>query len=164
MSISIRPMRPEDAAGKALVHYRSWLETYPGLMPAEYLNGRSLDKCEELARRFPENTLVALDGAQVVGFACYALKARAFVSLRPASELAALYVLKDWQGQGVGSALLSRCLALLPERRVALFVLQGNENAVRFYESRGFAFTGHSLTQPVPGGSLTELEMVRERE
>lgn len=163
MSILIRPMTPEDAAGKALVHYQSWLETYPGLMPAEYLAGRSLEKCEETARSFPDNNLVALDGEQVVGFAAYAPAARDSVSLRPASELVALYVLRDWQGRGVGSALLARCFELLPEKRVALFVLRGNEKAVRFYQSKGFCFTGHSLTQPVPGGSLTELEMLLER-
>ena len=163
MSYTIRPMTAGDAEGKGLVHYQAWMETYPGLMPAEYLAGRSLEKCVEMARRFTENNLVACAGERIVGFAAYAPAARDFVSLRPASELVGLYVLRDHQGRGVGSALLARCLELLPEKRVALFVLQGNEKAIAFYKSKGFVFTGHALTQAVPGGSLTELEMTLER-
>jgi len=161
---AIRPMATaSETAGKARVHYASWLETYPGLMPEEYLAQRSLLKCEETARAFPENTLVALAGEEVVGFVSYAPQAREFVSVRPGSEIVALYVLKEHQGKGVGTALLARALELLPERKVALFVLRGNEGAVGFYRHKGFRFTGKTLTQPVPGGELTELEMVLER-
>lgn len=160
----IKPMETEaEIGGKAFVHYTAWLETYPGLMPREYLERRSLEKCEALARAFPENTLVALAEGKVVGFLGYCPEARDFVSLRPASEIAGLYVLRAHQGKGVGAALLDRALDLLPEKRVALFVLRGNEKAIGFYLHRGFRFTGKSLTQTVPGGELTELEMVLER-
>ena len=160
----IKPMETEaEIAGKAFVHYTAWLETYPDLIPREYLERRSLEKCEALARAFPENTLVALEEGKVAGFLGYCPEARDFVSLRPASEITGLYVLRAHQGKGVGGALLDRALALLPEKRVALFVLRGNGNAVGFYLHRGFRFTGKSLTQTVPGGELTELEMVLER-
>ena len=164
MSYLIKPMTTDvEIMGKAYVHYASWLETYPGLMPEKYLARRSLLKCEETARAFPENTLVALAGDRVVGFLSYAPQAREFVSVRPASEIVALYVLRERQGKGIGAALLERALELLPERNVALFVLQGNEQAVGFYRHKGFEFTGKSLAQAVTGGELTELEMVLER-
>ena len=164
MALRVKPLTAaSEMAGKAYVHYAAWLETYSGLMPREYLEKRSLAKCEEIARAFPENTLVALDGDRVVGFLSYAPRARDFVSIRPASEIIGLYVLRSHQGTGVGGALLDAALALLPERKVALFVLLGNENAVGFYEHRGFRFTGKKLTQAVTGGELTELEMVLER-
>ncbi len=79
------------------------------------------------------------------------------------AEIVGLYVLQAHQGKGVGAALPARALELLPERRVALFVLLGNENAIGFYRHEGFRFTGKSLTQAVTGGELTELEMVLER-
>ena len=164
MPYAIKPMTTaSEIAGKAYVHYAAWLETYPGLMPREYLEKRSLAKCEETARSFPDNTLVALDGDKVVGFLSYAPQARDFVSIRPASEIVGLYVLQNRQGKGVGGALLDAALELLPERKVALFVLLGNENAIGFYRHRGFRFTGKELTQAVTGGELTELEMVLER-
>ena len=160
----IKSMETEaEIAGKAFVHYTAWLETYPDLMPREYLERRSLEKCEALTRAFPENTLVALADGRVVGFLGYCPEARDFVTLHPASEITGLYVLGAQQGKGVGAALLDRALELLPEKRVALFVLRGNENAIGFYRHKGFRFTGASLTQTVPGGELTELEMVLER-
>ena len=164
MAYIIKPMTTEaEMRGKAYVHYAAWLETYPGLMPREYLEKRSLQKCEETARAFPDNTLVALDGDKVAGFLSYAPEARDFVSVRPASEVVALYVLRDHQGKGVGGALLDRALELLPEKKVALFVLRGNEQAIGFYRHRGFRFTGRELTQKEIGGELTELEMALER-
>ena len=164
MAYIIKPMTTEaEMRGKAYVHYAAWLETYPGLMPREYLEKRSLQKCEETARAFPDNTLVALDGDKVAGFLSYAPEARDFVSVRPASEVVALYVLRDHQGKGVGGVLLDRALELLPEKKVALFVLRGNEQAIGFYRHRGFRFTGRELTQKVTGGELTELEMALER-
>ena len=91
MAYIIKPMTTEaEMRGKAYVHYAAWLETYPGLMPREYLEKRSLQKCEETARAFPDNTLVALDGDKVAGFLSYAPEARDFVSVRPASEVVAL--------------------------------------------------------------------------
>ena len=164
MSILIKPMETEaEIMGKAFVHYAAWQETYPGLMPREYLERRSPEKCRALARAFPENTLVALEGEKTAGFLSYLPAARDFVSLHPASEVTGLYVLRAHQGKGVGGALLDRALTLLPERRVVLFVLRGNERAIGFYRHRGFRFTGKALTQAVPGGELTELEMALER-
>ena len=51
----IKPLTTNaEITGKAYIHYTSWLETYPGLMPEKYLAKRSLEKCEETARAFPE--------------------------------------------------------------------------------------------------------------
>ena len=84
----IKSMETEaEIAGKAFVHYTAWLETYPDLMPREYLERRSLEKCEALTRSFPENTLVALADGRVVGFLGYCPEARDFVTLHPASEI-----------------------------------------------------------------------------
>lgn len=96
----IRKMSPAHQDGKGYVHYQSWQETYRGLMDDRILDSLSLDRCRELAKRYPESTLVALDqanGDKVVGFACYAKEAREFITLPGASELCALYVLKEYQ-------------------------------------------------------------------
>lgn len=157
---------PADRAGKAFVHYQSWLETYTGLMDQRILARHSLDTCRAIAENYPENTFVLLDREQkdrVAGFACYLLSARSFVSVPDASEICALYVLREYQGQGLGKLLMEHCLAWLPRPRVALFVLKGNENAVGFYEHMGFRFTGRQRTEQVSGAEITELEMVLER-
>lgn len=163
----VHPMlSPQDREGRALVHYQAWQETYPGLMPEDVLSAHTLERCREKAndRRFSSsaNTFVALDrenGDRVVGFAALSRRARDFVSVPDAGEIVALYVLREFQGYGIGRKLLEHCLAWLPQPRTALFVLKGNDKAIGFYEHIGFRLTGHELTQD----GMTELEMVLEK-
>ena len=147
--------------GKAYVHYTAWTETYTGLMPDEYLASRSLERQRRRTHESPGNTLVAVADGQVVGFASFLPQARDHVSVRPAAEIVALYVLRAYQRRGIGTALMRECISGVPPLPVALFVLRGNEKAIRFYEKNGFAFTGTQLEQTVTGGTLVELEMLR---
>jgi len=59
----------EEIKGKAYVHWKSWQEAYPGLVDQNYLNALTLEKCEEMAYRWPENILVAKDGEKIAGAA-----------------------------------------------------------------------------------------------
>ena len=57
MDIIIKPMQTEEEIrGKAFVHWKSWQESYAGIVDAEYLSRMSVERCEESARRWPENT------------------------------------------------------------------------------------------------------------
>ena len=134
-NLLIRPMIPEDADGKAYVHYTSCLETYTGLMDPEFLAASTLDKYHAIALRFVETTLVAeLDG-QIVGFGCW----------DPKGEIPALYVLRDAQGYGIGRRLLETMLERLSDcKQVRLEVLEGNDRAIGFYEHMGFRLDGTS--------------------
>ena len=53
-----------------------------------------------------------------------------------------LYVLPQWQGHGLGSALLDHAKARSPDR-LLLWTFQRNLNARAFYEARGF----HAIRQ-----------------
>lgn len=53
------------------------------------------------------------------------------------SHLDSLDVLPEWQGRGVGAALLERAKALRPDG-LELWVFQRSEEARRFYERHGF--------------------------
>ncbi len=155
------PATDLELDGKAFVHYTAWNESYTGLIPQAYLDTRSLEQCRTIARSPGANTLVAVTEEQVAGFASYLPDCRSFVSVPDSCEVVALYVLERYKGQGIGTALLQRCLRELPEEKaVVLFVLEGNEKAIRFYEKQGFVFTGHALAQKIPGGEIRELEMV----
>ena len=71
MDVNIHPMRPEDTDGKGFVHWKSWQETYTGRMPEAFIARQTLEKCQENARRRPENTLVVRLNGKIVGFSCY---------------------------------------------------------------------------------------------
>ncbi len=164
MAFEICPMELKYAQGRGYVHFAAWRETYSELMDERFLRAQPLEACVGCARAHPDDGFVALAGDEVVGFVRLNRTARDFVSVPGAAEIVALYVLRAYQGQGIGTALLGRCLAECPKRDLALFVLSGNERAIRFYERRGFRFTGKALTEEREGAQITELEMVRRCE
>lgn len=160
----IKPAKTRaELDGKAYVHYTAWNECYTGLIPQKYLDSRSLEQCRSRAVR-GGGTLVAIENGEVVGFACSVNMCREFVSVKPSCEITGLYVLEKAQKRGIGSALMARSLSGLPQDLpVVLFVLDKNRKAIEFYQKRGFRFTGHSITEEVPGGSIRELEMIYMR-
>lgn len=160
-------MSPADRAGKAYVHYTAWRETYTGIMDPRVLAWHTPEHCREMAETHWQNTLVLLDRERedrVAGFACYLYRARDFISLPEAGEVTGLYVLREYQGRGLGRMLLEACLRHIPRPNVALMVLKGNGQAIGFYEHMGFRLTGREQTDQIGGGEVTELEMVLERE
>lgn len=139
MCITITPMTTEaELLGKAYVHWKSWQETYRGLIDDNYLDHvMTLEKCETIARCWPQNLWVAKDGERVVGFVgC----GRNDVDC---GEVHSIYVLREYQGQGVGRALMEMALAQLCDcRHIMLWVLRGNERLFAFIRAPAFFSTG----------------------
>ncbi|MBD5133122.1 MAG: GNAT family N-acetyltransferase [Clostridiales bacterium] len=157
----IKPMESEEEInGKGYVHYRSWHETYAGLIDACYLESITLEKCVGIARQWPENIIVAKDGDKVIGFVgCGAYRDE---TLPGYGEVFSIYVLREYHGQKVGYALMNAAFERLSVyQRVAVWVLKGNDKAIRFYERYGFRFDGGSADVML-GGPNTELRMVYE--
>lgn len=162
----IRDMTPEHCDSKGYVHYKSWQETYRGLLDDRILDRQTLENCQISANRYPQNTLVLLDRNRrdrVVGFACYIAEARDFFSVSGASEVMAIYLLEQYKGLGLGRRLMEACLERLPHPSVVLLVLEGNTRAIGFYEHMGFRLTGHRRTERISGAEMTELEMLLQR-
>ncbi len=154
MNIVVKPMETEEELlGKAYVHWRSWHEAYEGLVPASYLDRLTLEKCEQTARRWPDNLLTAKDGERVVGFAGYGTSRDE--DLPETGEVFAIYVLGEYWGKGVGKMLMDAALKKLEQYgAVAVWVLKGNARAIRFYEKCGFLPDGREqavhLDKPLP--------------
>ena len=153
----IKPMETEDEIrGKAYVHWKSWQESYRGIVDDGYLDRMTVSRCEEMASRYPENTLVAKDGERVVGFVCAGPSREAAAD----GEVYALYVLQDYQHRGIGYALMRRALDELRNCRVIrLWAFAENKKALRFYERVGFRPDGTEkeivLGTPAKGVRLT---------
>lgn len=159
----IKKMESEaEIEGKAYVHYKSWQETYAGLIDTEYLKGMTLQKCTAIARKWTDDILVAKDGEKVIGFVGYG--AYRDGTLPEHGEVYGIYVLAEYHGTKVGYELMNAALKMLSEyRRIALCVLKGNDRAIRFYERYGFRFD-ETEKEILLGTPNTELRMIFERQ
>ena len=107
-------------------------------MPEAFIARQTLEKCQEIARRWPENTLVVRLNGKIVGFSCYGTDDSG------AGEVFAIYLLKEAQGLGLG-----RKLSRLGRRSpVTLWVLENNDPAIGFYEHYGFRMDGAQKGAP----------------
>lgn len=144
MRYPIKPMETEaEARGKAYVHWKSWQESYAGIVDPGYLSRLTLEKCEAMAFRYPENTWVAMDGERVVGFTAAGAYRGADDGETDEGEVYAIYVLQEFQKQGIGYALMRHSLSVLQGcRRIYVWVLRENQKGISFYERVGFRADG----------------------
>ena len=99
---------------------------------------------------------------KVVGFAGYG--AYRDDTLPDCGEVFAIYVLAAYHGQGIGYALMNAAIEKLSAyKKIAVWVLKGNERAIRFYERCGFRFDG-AEEQIMLGVPNIELRMIYERD
>ena len=158
MKIIIKTMEtPEEIEGKSLAHWQTWREAYDNLLPAEYQETMTLDRCRFFSQKYPENTLIAMDGKKVVGFISYGNFRDEAIQ---AGEIIALYVLKDYYGKGVSKQLMHAAFVALDQfSEIYLWVLKDNKRAIAFYQKMGFTFDGQEQILKL-GKPVKELRMI----
>lgn len=155
--VTIRPAAPADAEALTGLHLDCWDDAYAGLLDPAILVARRSGVAERAERwrrvlAGPGTTLAAEHEGGLVGFVCPG--AARDPEPGPAEEVYALYVRARWWGTGIGHALL---VAALGDRPAYLWVLEGNDRAIRFYERQGFRRDGGTRA----GAEGTHLRMVR---
>lgn len=161
--VNIRPATPEEAPAIARVQVQAWRETYPGLVPHDFLEHmtgearreRAAQGWAQAARNSQQVVLVAGVAGEVVGFVAGG-PARDFPGY--GGELYALYLLRAGQGRGTGRALvqaLARRLTALGHHDLMLWVLR--ENPTRGFYARLGAAEIAEKREAVPGGELVEV-------
>ena len=158
MKIIIKTMEtPEEIEGKSIVHWHTWREAYDDLLPAEFQETMTLDRCRFFSQKYPENTLIAIDGKKVVGFISYGNFRGETIQ---AGEIIALYVLKDYYGKGVSKQLMHAAFVALDQfSEIYLWVLKENKRAIAFYQKMGFTFDGQEKILEL-GKPVKELRMM----
>ena len=158
MKIIIKKMEtPEEIEGKSLVHWQTWREAYDDLLPADFQETMTLEKCRFFSQKYPENTLIAMDGKKVVGFISYGNYRDETIQ---AGEIIALYVLKDYYGKGVSEQLIHAAFVALNQfSEIYLWVLKENKRAIAFYQKMGFTFDGQEKILKL-GKPVKELRMM----
>ena len=152
----------EELCGRGYVHCTSWQEAYRGIVSDRYLDSMTVEATTARARQFPENTLVAKDKENVVGFAVYGPSRDE--DLTDAGEVVAIYVLSEYYGRKIGYRLMNEAISRLGEyNTVLVWVFEKNERAIRFYHKYGFEFDG-SRKQWNLGTPVSIVRMIKKRE
>jgi len=71
-----------------------------------------------------------------------------------------IHVLPEFQGQGVGSALLNQVLKWLKSKEIVLQVAKSNQKAISFYQKFGFFPTGRGNPIRVADKKIDTVKMI----
>ena len=160
----LRSARPADAAAIARVHVESWRATYAGLLPDSFLHRLSVAehaaRWTRMLRPGGDTVLVVEDGRHgVVGFGSAGPARQDQMPVGDwQGEIYTLYLLTDWQGRGLGRALIHGLFDRLVEAgqpRIALWVVAANPTRF-FYEAMG-GRTIARRSEPFAGVMLDEI-------
>ena len=142
-SVRIREGLPKDSRAIARIHVDTWKTTYRQLIPDALLDALRYDERERswhevLSRSNARSAVfVADDGSEPVGFAACGPARDQHESYD--AELYAIYVLKAYQGFGIGKRLFEACAGRITQAGysgIRLWVLEENP-ARKFYEAVG---------------------------
>jgi ribosomal protein S18 acetylase RimI-like enzyme len=156
MDTTLRRARPADAPELTRIHVAAWRKAYRGIVPESTLQsftveGRTERFCTFLAEDSAE-TYIAEHESRAVGFLTLGACRDADVQGGSTGEIWGIYILPEYWRRGFGKYLCEQGQSLLASRGfkiAALWVLEANNRARRFYEAMGF----------FPDGSNKELSL-----
>ncbi|HAM79214.1 N-acetyltransferase family protein [Ornithinibacillus bavariensis] len=142
--MNIRKAIISDANGIAKVHVDSWRSTYKNIISDSFLNSLSYERRTELWERNTtrEGNYVFVaenESGEIVGFADCGKRENNHIE--NAGDLTSIYLLEEYQGQGIGRLLLKELFLKFKElgyNKVFVEVLEDNKTRY-FYEYYGAA-------------------------
>lgn len=153
--VRIRDAGPEDSEALARVRTLSWRSAYDGLLSPEAIASATGPDCAERQRAFlaedpARRALLAEDDGEAVGMAVYGPDRDAGGPDASGAELYVIYVLPAYWSKNVGRPLMDQVIEDVRAggySRLALWVVEANERARRFYERYGFAITDKTIAE-----------------
>lgn len=139
--IKIRKAILSDAKGIAKVHVNSWKTTYANIVSDEYLSNLSYESREKMwTNAIPNGDVYVAESHEgiIVGFSKGG-KERSNKYNGYDGEIYAIYILKEYQGKGIGKALVKPVIDEIKGMGLnSMLVLVLKDNISRlFYESLG---------------------------
>ncbi len=166
----MRPARLEDADDIARVQLDTWRAAYGSVLPAEALQLPDAEVAAAWRTALHRDAgrsqvLVALEGAEVVGFAASAPAQDADLQAASPAELTALLVVPRWGRRGHGSRLLAALVDGWREQgveRVVAWVFEQDAASRSFLEQAGWEPDGATRAlDPGPGGGSAVQRQLR---
>jgi GNAT superfamily N-acetyltransferase len=158
MNFVIREMKKEDILAVQHVAKTSWNDTYKDIIPipAQEKFLQHAYSHDMMSHRLQHSHLFVgeVDG-KVVGFANFSP-----IKHQYETELGAIYLLPEYQGNGIGTALLQTGIAMMEGvKKVYINVESENKKGKAFYNAKGFAVVD-AFEEDFDGYMLKTLRMV----
>ncbi len=147
---TVRPATADDIEAFEAVRIATWKACFRGIVSDEFLDGLTLpphriQRCRDVIEDTAGSAvLVARAGDRFIGMGMAEPASDACLE-SDVGEIRALYVHPDWQGRGVGRALLgalTKALRARGYRAAVLWTLRDLPPTRRFYEATGWDFDG----------------------
>lgn len=167
-SLSIRPATEADIPVIARLHIEGWKAAYGGMVNQSYLDSLSvpqrINDWQGWMSSGESETLLAEVGGMPAGFITYGRTKTAppgSSPIRPshAAEIYALYLDGSFWRQGIGTVLLRKAaenLASRKQKSLCLWVLEGNDRGLSFYEKMGGQRLGKKVIE-IGGSNVKEV-------
>lgn len=144
--MNLRKAIAQDASDIAEIHILGWQSAYRGLFPDSYLDQLSIPKrmlqWQEWLKQSP--VCVLEENHEILGFISFGAHNENDSDSLTVGEVFAIYVKPGLVHKGIGSLLMNTALEKMNEmnfKKVALWVLEENKSAIKFYEKHGFQLT-----------------------
>lgn len=141
-NIDFREACLADCYDLAVLKGNVWNTTYQGIYPQERLTGYDVEKNKRIFESIVENheisLYVAVDGEKIVGFMTCGKPYKPFREY--GQEIGLLYILKEYQRQGIGRAFFRIAKKLVVDSGYKEFFLSVNKKnyeAQKFYLAMG---------------------------
>ncbi|MFJ6001854.1 GNAT family N-acetyltransferase [Arthrobacter sp. NPDC092385] len=162
--VEIRRATDADLPDLASVHVRAWQWAYRGLMDDAYLDALDIQRRTDgwnrmiLDRGAPRPHIAVVNG-ELVGF-IHADRSDDVDAGSQAGRVTALYLLEEHAGTGLGYRLWEGALDQLRGHgfsELSVWVLEGNQRGLLFYERMGLAWDGTTAEETIGVTVLSEM-------
>lgn len=140
--LNIRKASKEDCEVIASIKKQVWKTTYLGIYPDKKINKFDIEYNEKKFKKMIDDhqqiLYVVLDDLKIIGYFSFGKILRPFENYQ--YDIGLLYLLKEYQGKGVGTKIFLFCKEALKEKDVNEFIISCNKYnlpAQEFYKKMG---------------------------
>ncbi len=158
----VRNATDNDRAALGRIYCYSWKEGYSGILPQDYLDSLTEEKCTP--HKVSSTNMFVCERNGVIAGLVNVGSAR-IDEYRSIGELRAIYVLPEYWRQGVGRELFTSAMTALRSMGFSqfyLWVLYDNERARSFYEHMKMRCSGELRDDQIGGSNITEIQYIGE--
>lgn len=153
-NVIIRKAKPEEAETIIDLNIKVWNSTYKGLIPQEIidkLQSKDNNRIESMKQRIQNdhNIIVAQLNGKIIGY--YSFGPSNDEKYQDSGQIYAGYILKEYQGLGIGRKIALVCMTELQEKGYHTLITKCLENNPfnSFHKSLGGIYMGEDSFDPM---------------